>query len=66
MVVSSNNEFLHKLKHEAQAQARLEQMRLLPSELDSVTSFIGRKPWQVLLIASGITSLGLELLKFLI
>lgn len=59
----SSNEFLKKLKQEAEAQAKLEKQRFLPQELDGLTSFVGRHPWQVLVIASGLTSLGLELLK---
>lgn len=62
----SQQDFLTKLKAEAQSQAKLEKSRFLPPELDSVTSFIGRHPWQVLLVASGLTSLLLELIKWTI
>jgi hypothetical protein len=62
----SHSDFLAKLKHEAESQAKLEKTRFLPPELDSVTSFIGSHPWQVLLVASGLTSLSLEIMKYLI
>lgn len=55
-----NTAFLKSLQTEAALQAKLEAQRLLPSSLDAVTSFIGRYPWQVLLVASGILALGIE------
>lgn len=62
----SSEDFLTKLKYEAESQAKLEKTRFLPAELDTVTSFIGRHPWQVLVVSSGITALALEAVKFLI
>lgn len=66
MSFKGNQDFLNKLKQEAQAQAKLEHTRFIPVELDIFTSFIGRKPWQVLVIASGLTSLALEVVKWLL
>jgi hypothetical protein len=34
----------------------LETHRLLPRQLDPLTSLIGNYPWQILLISSGITT----------
>ncbi|MEX0896307.1 MAG: hypothetical protein WDZ94_05265 [Patescibacteria group bacterium] len=53
--------FLAKLQTEAALQARLETQRLLPSSLDTITSYIGRYAWQILLVTSGLVSLGIEL-----
>jgi hypothetical protein len=62
----SKNDFLTKLKQEAQLQAKLEATRFIPVELDFLTSFVGKHPWQVLVVSSGIISLALELMKFII
>ncbi|MDA1080005.1 MAG: hypothetical protein O2840_04945 [bacterium] len=61
--MKSPSEFLQLLEQEAALQAKLEAKKLLPSQLDEVTAFIGRHTWQVLLIASGVTALFLEGLK---
>lgn len=58
-------EFLKKLESEAALQAKLERRQLLPRKLDRVTSFIGRYPWQVLLVLSGICSAAIEVIKYL-
>lgn len=55
--------FLQLLEKEAALQAKLETKKLLPSQLDEVTAFIGRHTWQVLLASSGLTALFLEGLK---
>lgn len=57
-----HEQFLNKLQAQAELQARLNNRRFLPEQLDEVTSFIGRYPWQVLLAVSGLTSLGIEVL----
>lgn len=62
----SKVDFLSKLKQEAEIQAKLEKTRFLPTELDAVTSFIGRHPWQVLVVSSGLVSIALELMKFIL
>jgi hypothetical protein len=51
-----NQEFLRKLEAEAAQQARLYQSRILPPQLDWLSSLIGRYPWQVMLVASGLTA----------
>ncbi|NCN06348.1 MAG: hypothetical protein GW946_00710 [Candidatus Pacebacteria bacterium] len=56
-------DFLQILEKEASLQAKLEAKKLLPSQLDAVSSFIGRYTWQVLLFGSGVTALALECLK---
>lgn len=53
-------DFLTKLQAEAKLQAKLHQHRVFPTQLDWLTSFIGRYPWQVLLVASGIAAGVLE------
>lgn len=62
-MTQSQKDFLTKLQTEAKQQAKLNQSRILPQELDGLTSFVGRYPWQVLLVSSGLTSLALEILK---
>ncbi|MDQ3008386.1 MAG: hypothetical protein M3Q81_02205 [bacterium] len=57
-----NSDFVAKLQQEAQLQARLNQEHLIPSQLDWLTSFIGRYSWQVILLSSGVTALLLKLL----
>ena len=57
-------EFLLLLEQEAALQAKLETRKLLPSQLDDVTAFIGRHTWQVLLVCSGLTALLMEVAKF--
>lgn len=56
-------DFILLLEKEAALQAKLEKKKLLPSQLDDVTAFIGRHTWQVLLVCSGLTALLLELAK---
>jgi len=49
-------QFLVRLQEEAALQARLHHRRLLPSQLDFVTSFIGKYSWQVLVVLSGLAA----------
>ena len=58
----TENTFIKQLQEQAQKQAQLHQKRLLPRQLDVITSFIGNYPWQVILVLSGITALMIELL----
>jgi hypothetical protein len=53
--------FLHQLQLQAEKQARLHYTRLLPPQLDFVTSFIGHYPWQVILVLSALTALVTEI-----
>lgn len=53
-------DFLQKLQQEAQLQAQLQSHRLLPQQLDGITSFIGRYSWQVIFVLSGLTALVLR------
>ncbi|OGJ16783.1 MAG: hypothetical protein A2632_01940 [Candidatus Pacebacteria bacterium RIFCSPHIGHO2_01_FULL_46_16] len=57
-------DFLHLLEKEAALQAKLESKKLLPSQFDAVTAFIGRHTWQVLLVCSCLTALLMEVAKF--
>jgi hypothetical protein len=59
---SHSPSFLDQLQLQAKKQAKLHETRLLPRQLDSITSFVGNYPWQVLLALSGITALVIELL----
>ncbi len=52
-----NSRFLSNLEHQASLQAKLNSSRLLPKQLDSITSLIGNYPWQTLLAISGITAI---------
>lgn len=58
---SPQSDFLSKLQEEAALQAKLEHHRLIPPQLDFITSFIGRYPWQVFLVLSFITALIIEI-----
>lgn len=53
----SQANFLAKLQQEAEIQAQLQSHRLLPTQLDGLTSFIGRYSWQVILVLSGLSAL---------
>lgn len=50
-------DFLARLNQEAALQAKIHHHRLLPSQLDVFTSALGRYPWQLLLVVSGVTAL---------
>jgi hypothetical protein len=52
--------FIERLQEEAALQSRLHSQRLLPKQLDSLTSLVGNYPWQVILVVSGLTALILE------
>jgi hypothetical protein len=55
-------DFLSKLEEEARLQAQLHTQRLIPAQLDWLTSLIGNYPWQFLLFFSGLTAVVLEVL----
>ncbi|HYD34897.1 MAG TPA: hypothetical protein VD999_02420 [Vitreimonas sp.] len=55
-------DFLGKLQAEAARQARLHEHRFFPPQLDFLTSFIGRYPWQTSGALALLTALVLELL----
>lgn len=60
------SEFLEKLQTEAKLQSRLNTTRFFPPQLDKITSFIGKYPWQVILAVSGLTAFSIEGMKFLV
>lgn len=53
-------DFLIQLQQQAAKQSLVHSKRLLPEQLDVFTSFIGRYPWQVILILSGFVAVLLE------
>ena len=57
-----NQDFLEQLQHQAQKQAVLHEKRLLPRQLDWLTSLVGNYPWQILLGLSFVTALVFELM----
>jgi len=59
--MKSQKQFLIELQRQASLQAPLNQVRWLPKQLDPLTSFIGRYPWQALLVLSGISALLIRL-----
>ncbi|NCN83014.1 MAG: hypothetical protein GW947_03530 [Candidatus Pacebacteria bacterium] len=61
--MKSQQEFLQLLEREAALQAKLETKKILPSQLDDITAFIGRHTWQVLASTSCVTAISLELAK---
>lgn len=55
--MSNNSEFLSRLQQEASQQAKLEQHRLLPRQIDKLSSLIARYSWQVILFLALVTAL---------
>jgi hypothetical protein len=58
----TTEQFLEKLEQEATLQSKLQQQRLLPTQLDAITSLIGRYPWQTIFVLSGMMAFLLEVL----
>lgn len=56
----TTEQFLEKLEQEATLQSKLQHQRLLPQQLDAITSLIGRYPWQTIMILSGLMAVLLE------
>lgn len=65
MASRSTADFLAFLETEADFQAKLHQNRVLPRGLDAVSALIGKYPWQILLISSGISAVLFEGIKIL-
>lgn len=66
MITHTNVElFLEELQKEAENQAKISQTRILPAQLDWLTSLIGRYPWQTLLFVSFLTAAGIHIFKLL-
>lgn len=61
--MSSPDLFLTQLKQEAKKQAVLHEKRLLPRQVDWLTSYIGTYPWQTLLVSSGIVAVLLQMAR---
>lgn len=61
---NDDSQLLLKLQSEARLQSKLYTNRLLPEQLDTFTSLIGRYPWQSLVLASGILAVGVELFRY--
>ncbi|MBP7774947.1 hypothetical protein KA078_04105 [Candidatus Woesebacteria bacterium] len=58
----SKSSFLEQLRNEAALQAKLEQVRFLPKELDFITSFVANHSLWVLLVFSCLCALGTQFL----
>jgi len=56
--------FLAKLQVEAKLQAKLHEQRLLPPQIDWLTSLIGRFPWQFLLVTSSLVAAVVEASRY--
>jgi hypothetical protein len=54
--MSSHSSFLDQLEQEAHKQSQLARTRLLPRQLDWLTSLVGTYPWQTVLVSSGVTA----------
>ncbi len=61
MTKLSEETFLVQLERQAAVQARLENERFLPRQLDGMTAYIGRHSWKVFLAASFATAVVLEI-----
>jgi hypothetical protein len=60
----SNVDFLSKLQAEAKLQARLHQQRVLPTQVDWLTSLVGNYPWQFLIVLSGLVALFIKVQQY--
>jgi hypothetical protein len=58
----NKDDFLAQLQLQAEKQAKLHHSRFFPTQLDGLTSFVGRYPWQVMAVASFLTALLVEVL----
>ncbi|MDR0462978.1 MAG: hypothetical protein LBG64_02035 [Pseudomonadales bacterium] len=56
---NKNDEFLTALTKEAKAQAKLEELHLLPSGLSKASSFFWQHTWKILLVSSLLLSITL-------
>lgn len=59
----NTTDFLAFLEKEAAFQAKLHKNRYLPKAIDGLSALVGRYSWQVVLAASGLTALVIELWK---
>ena len=57
-----NQDFLAKLQRQADKQAKLTQHPLLPTQLDAITSVIGRYSWQALVLVALLTAMMIEVM----
>lgn len=58
-----DTQFLEKLQKEARFQQHLFENRVLPTKVDSLTSYIGTHSWQTLLVLSFVTAALLEIVE---
>jgi hypothetical protein len=56
----STQDFLQHLEQEALRQKQLYRHRVLPPQLDALTTFVGTYAWQVLVIAAFVTAVLIE------
>jgi|GEM_PF-1749535 len=52
----SSSTFLQQLQEQAKLQSHLSTSRVLPKQLDPLSTFIGNCPWQIILVLSGVTA----------
>ncbi len=66
MITHDNFEsFLEELQKEAENQAKLSQSRMLPAQLDWLTSLVGRYSWQTITVMSFLTAAAIHFLKYI-
>ena len=53
----TSSEFLEQLQMEAALQSTLNKTRIFPAQLNWFTSLVGRYPWQLIALFSGISAL---------
>jgi hypothetical protein len=63
MSVQKQTEFLQRLEKEAKLQSSLHRSHLLPQWAQGLARVVAAYPWQVVLVLSGITAIGMELLR---
>lgn len=56
-----DQDFINLLQAQASQQSRLNRERILPSQMDVITSFVGNYPWQVIL---GLSLVGAGIWQF--
>lgn len=59
----ADSQFLEKLQEEARFQQHIFKNRVLPTKVDSLTSYIGTHSWQTLTVLSLITAGLLEIVE---
>lgn len=53
---NSQQQFLQRLQAQAKMQAGLQQSKILPPQIDELSSLIARHPWQIILLLAGLSA----------